>query len=138
MLKNSFLPLALTSLFMIFSSEALAWPAGLEEFSKSVNPNFKILANKSTGEIAVLMRAPADKESFDDDTVANLKQQIICENYTVTDDRKAIMGEQCENKNSKQNNKLNMYTDIADNMFNTVIYSPSLSVNDAKAISSAR
>jgi hypothetical protein len=117
--------------FMIVPIEVFAWPAGLVDVGHTGNPNYLILANKKTKQIAMMVKAPVKKGNvWTAEAVDAFKSSTRCESYKLSKDRKTLTATNCV----KNSTKLNLYAPIINREMRMVLYTPSLGMGVAKKI----
>ena len=116
---------------MIVPIEVFAWPAGLVDVGHTGNPNYLILANKKTKQIAMMVKAPVKKGNvWTAEAVDAVKSSTRCESYKLSKDRKTLTATNCV----KNSTKLNLYAPIINREMRMVLYTPSLGMGVAKKI----
>ncbi len=116
---------------MIVPIEVFAWPAGLVRVKVS-DPNLFVLANNTTHEIVIMVKAPVKRGNIYTDEAYNaIKSSARCKKFTLSKDRKTVMATNCV----KNGTILNMYAPIINREMRMVLYSPTLGLNVAKKVS---
>lgn len=117
--------------FTIFPIEAFAWPAGLVDVGNTGNPNYLVLANKKTRQIAMMIKTPVKKGNvWTDEAVDAIKSGTRCASYKLSKDRKTITATNCV----KNSTIVNIYAPIINREIRMVLYTPSLGMGVAKKI----
>lgn len=122
--------------FMIVPINVFAWPAGLVDVGHTGNPNYIILGNEDTKQVAIFVKTPVKSSVYTDSAYNALKSSMNCSNYGLSEDRKIFTGTYCVLTTTGNNReKMNVYAPIIKGHMHMVIYTPSLNMKDVKAIS---
>lgn len=117
--------------FAIVPIEVFAWPAGLVDVGNTGNPNYLVLANKKTRQVALMIKAPVKKGNvWTAEAVDAIKSSTRCASYKLSKDRKTLTANNCV----KNSTKVNMYAPIINREMRMVLYTPSLGMGVAKKI----
>ena len=123
--------LGVASVMALFvSMEAMALPGGYMEIPTG-QTDFRIYSNKAGGSV-IIVKAPAKSDTLDEASVNDLKNQVHCDSYDVSSDRKSLLGSGCVNPTTKERASIDVR--LANGKVNVVIYNEKANVSDVHAI----
>ena len=119
--------LGVASVMALFvSMEAMALPGGYMEIPTG-QTDFRIYSNKAGGSV-IIVKAPAKSDTL----VNDLKNQVHCDSYDVSSDRKSLLGSGCVDPTTKERASIDVR--LANGKVNVVIYNEKANVSDVHAI----